>query len=333
MQFVFVVDGGPSQGFGHLVRMRTIAHVLVERSHEVTLCTRTPEAARSVFDTVEQVSISTLPTTAGVEEITETVLEYRPDVTVVDYPDVGLPKQQHMSNRVPALVLVRDDIGETVCCDLLVNSHIYANVDDYEWKGEEPTWCVGPKYQIFDKKFSECLENEPPWRKPPERALVTLGGSDVTNTTPVAISALDGHNLEIDVVVGPGFENVAAIEQACAETDSMTRCHHDPDQLAELMFQADLAVAALGLTAYELLVMGTPFVGLVAASDQRPKARALHSADAVLLFEDIPGEKDLTEAVERLRYDDALRRRLRERGRALIDPDGADRVCDALESL
>ncbi|MFC4542224.1 PseG/SpsG family protein [Halosolutus amylolyticus] len=322
-------DGGPTRGFGHLVRTRTLARELVDRGHEATYLTRTPEHVRRVCP--DGIEIASLPADTAAA-VVETARDRGIDALTVDQGRVPLPDQRTLSREFP-LALVLDDTGGTVRCDLVVNGHIYASETDYAWEGSEPDWCVGGEYFMLSPELRRYARREPTWRAPPRQALITMGGSDVAGTTPSAVRAFDGTELSVDVIVGPGFQNRAAIDEAVAETDASFDVVENPSDLAERMFRADLAVTALGLTTYELLALKTPFVGFPQAPDQRPKVRALRDRNAALVLDEDASGTELASAVATLVQDRTLRRSFFDRGRQIIGVDGTSAVADGVESL
>ena len=323
-------DGGVDRGYGHVVRTATLARELRARGHRIVYLTATPDAVRRAGPTdcrIRELGDDAPETLVGV------VREEGIDALVVDRPDPSLDYQRAVRDGSAPLVLVLDDVGRTVDADVVVNGHVYADPDRYEALGAEPIWCVGGDYAVFGEGFRR-LANEPaPWRDPPERALVLMGGSDVTKATPGAIRAFDGTGLAVEAVVGPGVEHVAEIEAAAAAADCDASLVHDPSDLAERMLRADLAVTALGLTSYELLAMGTPFVGVVAAADQEPKAAAYRELDAAIVLDADEVDERLDDAVGTLVADTALRRRLYEGARSVVGTDGTARICDGIESV
>ncbi|WP_135854104.1 PseG/SpsG family protein [Halorussus salinus] len=341
MHFGLRADGGPERGFGHLVRTRTLARELLDRGHAVTYLSKTPESVERVCD-AEELAVVSVPTEEEADDdeseadedaarLLDAAREEGIDALVVDRGAVGLETQRDLSAALP-LALILDGEGGTVACDLVVNGHLYATVEDYEFEGDEPDWCVGSDYYLLDADLRRLADREVPWRDPPERGLITMGGSDVGNATPDAVRAFDGTGLEIDVIVGPGFQNEEQIDAAVRETDATFDVVRDPDDLPQRMFEADLAVTALGLTVYELLALRTPFVGLPQAPDQYPKVAPLRERDAGLVV--APGDdRELADAVSTLLHDAERRRTFFERGRELVSGDGTAAVADRLEEL
>jgi spore coat polysaccharide biosynthesis predicted glycosyltransferase SpsG len=334
MQVGIRADGGVDIGMGHLARSGTLAETLLERGHDVMLVTRTPDvAAETVPDGVTVVPVDD----DGVGRLGALAT----DVTVLDLPEESSDEdatldtftlQRRLTAAVDTLVTLQDFVDRRVCCDAVVNSHVYAAVDQYEWGGDKPDFHLGLSFHIFDKTIRATALDLPPFRTPPERVVVSMGGSDVENVTPTAIRALDGFDVAVDVIVGPGFTNHDAIDRAATTVSLEVTRHGDPDDLASLMARADVAVTALGYMAYEFLALGTPIVGVVAAPDQEPKADALATEDAAeIVCRTSERRHEIEKATAKLLGDADRRRELRRRGTDLVELDGVHRVVDIVE--
>src|SRR5207244_1587129 len=96
----------------------------------------------------------------------------------------------------------------------------------------------------------------------------------------------------------------------------------------------DAAVAAGGVTAWELAFMGVPSLLMVLARNQERNAAGLAEAGAALNlgeFERVAPET-LAAALGELLDDPARRRRMSRRGRRLIDGRGVERVVGRLRA-
>lgn len=335
-------DGGPEIGYGHLVRTGALAREFLQHGHAVTYVTDTPEPARSVVPSrAEVVGLDSTVAPGGsdrnaLDSLARWIREHRPDILVTDSYRTDTDAQRRLREHGLLFCLVTDD-GGTVCADVVVNGNLYAPELDYEWTHPKPVWCLGAQYLLLREEFAARSLDEIPWRDPPEHALVMMGGSDVQNTTPAVIRAFDtiDADLTVDVVVGPGFENEPAIETAARATDTAAvRIHREPENLAQLMQRADVAVSALGSTTYELLATATPTVGLVQADNQQPIGAALRQCDAALVLDSVTTdiESAVGDALQCLVRNSTRRRNLRERARTLVDGKGTRRVYDELIS-
>jgi UDP-2,4-diacetamido-2,4,6-trideoxy-beta-L-altropyranose hydrolase len=329
MHIVIRSDGGPEIGYGHLVRTSALAELALERGHRVTCATVTPDAAQSVYP--DEVRIHPLSSDNERQSFRGWVKNEQPDAVLADSYDFDIRDQRALDEITSCLAVVLDDTHHTICADILINGNAYAPTLEYDYHGDEPRWCLGLDYLLLREDIRTLAQQSPPQRDPPERALVTMGGSDIRGTTPEVLPAFEGTNLIVDIVVGPGFddENKHEIERVTRETDADIRLLHDPSDLAERMFQADIAVSATGTTSYELLALGTPTIGIPQADNQIPIAEAL--SDRGAMIQSKPTQlNELSPDIKCLIENKQMRRSLRDKGRELIDGNGTERVYDIL---
>lgn len=324
MHAVFRADGGPDIGYGHLVRTGAVASELLDRNHVVTYATTTPEKVREACPAgVETVTLLSRDDPTPVREF----VRNHADITVIDsYLADG--EYQRELRAVAPLVVIADDTRHRIAADILVNGNLYAPELTYETIGEEPEWCLGPKYALLRPEITSYASKDPPWREPPSRAIVTMGGSDIAKLTPTVIRSFDGFDLRVDAIVGPGFsdEQADSINQAADEISADVSVVRDPDNLPERMFQADLGVTTASTTTYELLALGTPIVNLPVVDNQLLIANTLKKHDAATVLDRSPTKDMFSEAIRRYVVNPSLRRERRERGQKLIDGNGSVRI-------
>jgi spore coat polysaccharide biosynthesis predicted glycosyltransferase SpsG len=256
-----------------------------------------------------------------------------PDIVFTDAYPVDTDYQRAVRDRV-TLVVMQDDARHAVCADAFVNGNLYAPELDYGWDGDEPDWYLGTEYLLLRRSFRRLMRRDPPRRDAPERGLILMGGSDTENTTPRAMRAFASlcASLEVTVIVGPGVDDHDGIKRVASESGVDYRIREDPESLPELMFDADVAVSALGSTAYELLATRTPFVGVVHAANQRLIADALINRDAAIVA-DGDDPSTLADALEPLVTNRERWRQLRERASEFVSGEGSAAVASVLESL
>lgn len=330
MHVAIRADGGPEIGFGHLVRTGSLAERCLEGGHGVTYLTTTEGPAEDVCpDGVEVVGV---PATTERSAVSDWIDRNDPDVVLADSYAVDEGYQRAVAAAARALAVVMDDDRFRIHADCLINGNVYADALDYEWTGEEPVWCLGTDYLLLRADIRRLAAEGPSFADPPRRALVTMGGSDVAGFTPAVVRAFDGVDVTVDVIVGPGFDDAGEIRRAADRTDATVRLLETPEDLAERMHRADLAVSAAGSTVYELLALGTPTIAIPQAENQVPVAEALADRDAVVHLP-ADGEAALPRTIGALVEDGDHRRRLVRNGRALVDGRGTDRVYRAIAAL
>jgi len=183
---------------------------------------------------------------------------------------------------------------------IVVNPSLYGHMLEYP-KTLGVSYLLGPQYVILRPEFRHLPPREV--RTSAKRVLVTLGGADVLNLTPVILRVLNEKfpELEKHVVVGPGFTNLAEIE---TDVNERVVLHHRPDaaRMRDLMLACDLAVTAAGQTIHELLATGIPFVALEVVDNQAGNFKALKALQSGVVALSMAefSEKTLTEGVGRL---------------------------------
>jgi spore coat polysaccharide biosynthesis predicted glycosyltransferase SpsG len=263
------------------------------------------------------------------------------DITVADLPEksndpdvecIDLELMQSLADATPTLVVIQELINQTVCCDGVINSHVYADITGYSWIGDEPDWLLGGDYVIFDEDIRRKAEIPSSWNEQPERAVITIGGSDIQNVTPRAMRAFENTAVDVDVIIGPGVSESRRneIKTTTSVPGTSFHVHENPDNFAELLHRADFAVSALGLTTYELFALKTPIIGIETAPDQAPKATFIRQNDIGLVI-----ENKSTEAIEKgvtmMLNKPNERQRYRNQAADFIDPRGIYYVVDYLE--
>jgi len=331
-EIVLRTDGGPQIGYGHLVRSSALAEELDSRGYGITVATTTPESAQAVFQ--DGITVCSLPNRGDPDPFVEWLDTAEPEVVFTDSYPVDTAYQQAVRDRVPLAVL-QDDTRHAVCAELFVNGNLYAPDLEYEFVGDPPETYLGTDYVFLRREIRERAADTPPWRDHPQRAIVTMGGSDIRQLTPTVVRSFDRLGLQVDAVVGPGCGEAheQAVRQAAGETEAEIRVTRDPDDLADRMLAADLAVTTASSTTYELLALGTPLVSIPVADNQEPIAAALRQRDVATVLQRSAGEDAFRSAIKEYIDSPELRRRRYQHGRTLVDGNGAERIATAITEL
>jgi len=239
-------DGGPGIGFGHFTRCRALAAEF-ERNH----------GCRTRF-WVER----------GAELLSDVALVAGPEgreiATIIDLPfDDPAP----LPGGLPGVVAAIDD---GTARRLATEVNFYPPVPALDWSGYSGTVFCGWDWVVLGPAFAKA----PPSRVKPARPrlLVTMGGADPRGFTGLALDALArvAGDFDIRVILGPAFD--APLPAGDYEAVRAPR-----DMRGE-MLRADLAVAAFGVTAFELAACATPGIFLCLSDDHARSARAFEDA-------------------------------------------------------
>lgn len=329
---VIRADGGPQIGYGHLIRSAALADELQQRGATVTVATTTPTPAREVFPA--ETTVVDLPSRDDPEPFVGWLETTATDVVFTDSYPVDTAYQRAVRDQVPLAVL-QDDARHAICADLFVNGNLYGPDLDYEFVDDPAETYLGMDYVLMRREIREQTDETPPWRERPKRALVTMGGSDIGNLTPIVIRVFDRFDLHVDAIVGPGCSDTQeqSVRAAASETEADVRIVRDPDDLVNRMLAADIAVSTASSTTYELLALGTPIVSIPVVDNQEPIAAALDDRDAGEVLQRGDGDGAFRSAIERYINRVELRRRRRRIGRELVDGEGTERIAAAITEI
>ncbi len=195
---------------------------------------------------------------------------------------------------------------------------------------------IGPQYALLRREFLQRQGGRP---EIPERArniLVTMGGSDADNATLKvlqAVAPLTGFNVR--VLVGALNPHRERLEEEARQAAGRVQILGAVSDMAPLMEWAELAVTAAGSTCWELAYCGVPSAVLVLAQHQKSLAAGLEREGVAI---DLGWHHETTtaeigRALDALGESQERRVEMSEKGRALVDGRGGQRVLIILESL
>jgi UDP-2,4-diacetamido-2,4,6-trideoxy-beta-L-altropyranose hydrolase len=333
-------DGGPAIGGGHVMRCLALAQAWSEAGGRAVFCTATlaPSLRQRLVD--EGFGCIAVDAKAGGSADAEATIAAAKSlgarIIVVD--GYQFPVEFHQRLRDAGLrIAAVDDNGEigTYVDDIVINQNRHASPELYAQRADHTRLLLGTEYALLRREFRDTQGPPRTFPASARQLLVTLGAADPLNVTAGVIAcigpALPAHT-EIVVVLGGSNPHADAI---AAQATRLPKCRVLPDpgnDMPRLMATADLAVCAGGSTMWEMACMGTPFIPIVIAENQRQAALAM-ARDGYPVVEAAAVARDLPAAVAALAADAGRREALSRRGRQLVDGRGAERVCAALREL
>lgn len=311
MKIAFRADSGRVIGLGHLGRCVAIAQAFARLGEKPVFL----DVARDCLPWLKERGFSAR--SSGSE---------RWNILVGD--NYRFTPRHHAENRRMAETLVLfDDFGTlNAPCDWILSSHVYAPGMTFQANNGRG-FLVGPKFHPMRKEYWAA-------RKPKEIAprirdlLIVLGGGDgwglAAKAVETAARALP--HARIHVVLGP-------LASPLRSDNPKVIAYRDLPHLRTIIEKADAAVSAGGQTLYELAFIGTPTVAVNLGKDQGDNIDGLERAGAAVSI----GQGTVKNFSNRLKTElrnldarPALRRRMSEAGRALLDGRGAIRVAKVL---
>lgn len=350
MHLIFRADASPRIGSGHIMRCLALAQAWQDggspehrrpehRAVRFAMAgeSRSLEARLSA----EDMTVERLTAAPGSAEDADRTASLARDLgaewVVVDGYHFGADYQQRLK-AAGLRVLLIDDEGDSghYSADLVLNQNISAREDLYADREPCTGLLLGTRHALLQRHFLAYRD----WQRTiPDRAahlLVTLGGADADNVTLKVLRALGelaASELVVTVVVGGGNPHAQALRRQIADFPIPVTLRFDVSDMPDLMASADMAIAAGGITAWELAFMGLPSLSVVLAENQKANVEGLARAGVT---EDLGEHETLSTSaiVERLSgllASPQGRRAMSERGRELVDGHGARRVVEQLD--
>jgi UDP-2,4-diacetamido-2,4,6-trideoxy-beta-L-altropyranose hydrolase len=194
---------------------------------------------------------------------------------------------------------------------------------------------LGTRYALLRREFLPARPANRVHAPRANRIFVTLGGGDSDNcsrTILEAVALIEG--LTTIAVVGPNNPRAPELEQLAQRGDGRIAVRRNPPDMPQLMAWADLAVSAAGTTCWELAFMGLPMLLVMLAENQRPNAICLDELGVAenLGWHDELSEDKVRAAVMQILDDPTLRASMSQKGLALVDGRGANRIVTEMRS-
>ena len=258
------------------------------------------------------------------------------ELLVVDHYAIDARWESALRSAARRIMVIDDVADRAHDCDLLLDQNLHADMSTrYDGRIDPGTRrLLGPEFALLRPEFAELRSQVLPRDGHIRRVFVLFGGFDALNFTGRTLAVLERvalADVDVDVVIGAGHPHRGQIERDCARLDF--DCHVQSEEVAQLMASADLAFGAGGSSSWERCCVGLATLCVSFADNQRSIALALAAAGASEFVgdEQTATGRRLEELLRALVADPERVRRMSERAFALVDGQGARRVCDAIE--
>lgn len=321
MTIKIFTEGGPDIGLGHISRCSALYDKIIERGIS---------AEFYIYGEIDNTKITDKKNIYNVNWLTKEFLNdniTKNDYCIVDSYLVSIDLYEIVASKAKKALYI-DDIGRLhYPKGIVVNPSL--NADGIRYLNDENIrYLMGPEYVILRKPFIGAFREGV--NKDAKRVLVTMGGTDMRNLTPLIIREICSIHpeLQFDIVAGEAFDKTEKL--------GLENVHFhfnvNANEMKELMLNADFAISAAGQTIYELIATQTPFIAIKIAENQENNILQMQNS--------IPGQvvidyhapdfiKSVSSAMAlygnvNVRYD------LFKNYGELIDRKGAERIVDQL---
>ncbi len=322
-------DGGGGYGFGHVKRMITLARALRDREGigVVFAVNGSEDALPPIRDAGFEAQLLQSPTANFTSIVTH------PDLCILDCRDgPSRAELKRFVQEIPVTAVVDDASERRLAADYAYYPPV-PQAETLSWQGSDCTTRIGWEWALLGLPQ---IAARPHTFSPRPTLLVAMGGSDpcgLTLRAAQALSVLDPV-FRARFVLGPGFENRERTAKAIIALRSNFETIEGASDLMTEYASADLALAAFGVTAYELAAFGVPSLYLCLTEDHALSASAFEHAGMGISLGLARSATDqaIAKSVWALLGDAERRRDMRQSGLMTIDGGAAARIASDLAS-
>lgn len=332
---LLVPDLGRQNGLGHFMRCLALAQAWEDRggSAVFALSSAGIGAQHRLSDVWS--AIRWLPPDelgrASAERVREMATEAR--VLVLDSYHLDAEYLASVRGAGRPICLVDDDgRGMRFHPDFLLNHNPYATARLYPCPHKATILLAGPDYTLLRRSFAGA-RREHETKAEVEEVLITVGGGSSgrlgSRIADIVDKAFPSGSLRITLAGG-----VMDPQADARRRSGRSRRLSDVWDLSRYMAGADLAVAAAGVTSWELAYVGVPTVLVVRAANQRPVAEYLTGKGAAVMGSEAAvhlAAERLAGSLHALRAH-SERKDLSQRARTIMDGYGRDRAAMVLDA-
>lgn len=327
-------DGSPKLGYGHVMRMLALAEALRDAHGFGAVFAIAPDAEAQSRIAAQGFPVLTQP--PELEEaawLSALLAGGAPRALILDVRTKLSRADVMRLRRIGALIATIDDGSDRrLAADLSFLPPV-PQARALLWRGAVGEALMGWQWTLQGAAPITRIARTP---DAPLRVLVTMGGSDPASQTLIAARAIAalGDAVEGTVVIGPGVIDADGLAAALAALSPRPRVVRAPETLAPLIAASDVALAAYGVTAFELASAGVPAILIALTDDHAQSASALDACGTAELA-GLAGTLTSADLEARLRALIADPQRLHDMsaaGRTQFDGQGAARIAARITS-
>jgi|GEM_PF-1029036 len=333
---LYRVDGNFQMGLGHIFRARSLCKCLKSMGMRPVILTLSEDYVAEEINGwgVDILRINGLNRQEINEYVIDRARQFNSPILIQDIRDTNAEDMAALKSE-NIIVINFDDLGSgRDYADILIDANLEQTCDDTDKKQLR---LFGKKYMVLDPQYADFNKKTKIINPYARKLVVSMGGTDPRNLTGWVIRNLlrliVAHETEVDIIIGKGTANKDELEYLSAKAGF--NCFYNVKNLAEQLFDADLAVISGGITLYEAACAGTPSIVLPQVEHQTQIARRFESEGiAVCPFDETQTDiESFTHAIKKLCADYDLRLKMSERGKKTVDGEGANRISKVISDI
>ena len=349
MNIAFRVDSSSKIGNGHIIRCMTLAKQLEASGFTVHFICRPMigDIVNSIkskgYDVilldlaehdVEVDDFSDYSCKLDSQQVIDICLRLSLDLIILDHYFLNYSWEKTVKVH-SKLMCISDFPTGPRACDILLDSSL--SREPVEYKLDVSSSCLlmtGSEYVMVRPEFA-LRRSLLTVSKQVLKVLVTMGGADPKDFTSRIIKiineyeAYDLSNIQFDIVLGKSYQFTPLVLNLISTSKLNYVIHEYVDDMAYLMRDMDVILAAAGTTLWECFSLGIPTIAVQIADNQQYNIYSCSRACAIIpISQDCDLESSLTAALGDALGTNNIRQSLRDNGLNICDGQGAQRVAE-----
>ncbi len=331
----FRCDASSTIGFGHLVRCMALANELREGHDCRTVFLVRPDASTQAKLAESSQEFILLPEFNSQDDYRESLrkilIELEAKSLVVDVrDDLSSDTLRSLKQEKVKIIIIDDGSERRLAADLAFYPPV-PQAKALDWAGCDGKIYCGWEWVLLRRQFASI-----PARYPNQvpHILIAMGGSDPSGFTLMAIAALNKvkDDFSATVIIGPGFTGKSQLKEIIADSRKNIKVLEKVEDMVSIMLRTDLALAAFGMTAYELAASGVPAFHFCLSPDHAISATTFADSGIAYSFghNNSLQLSDVVSKIDAFLSDRNLLREMGLRSRQYIDGNGCKRISSLL---
>lgn len=258
-KLLIITEGGKEIGFGHITRTLSIATHFFNFGYELHFIINGDD---SLVDIMKPYSYKIYNWQAETQKLEKNLQDCQ--LILLDSMKISDNQIKKLETLHIPIIYIDDEKQRNILeRGFVVDWTVFRNNDNsFLPKKENVKYFLGSLFTPLRQQFLEASQN--PINQEVKKIMITFGGSDVRNLTPFIVKILNTNfpNLEKDIIIGGGFDNIDEIQKYTTHNTNLIYNATAKEMIASMQ-TSDIAIAAGGQTLYELAKIGIPTIGIL----------------------------------------------------------------------
>ena len=311
---VFRADASSTIGGGHIYRCLTLAHAIKRQAAEqqkvqqkiVFVCHLSQGHMTDLIKAqgFEVLSVEKPLCTADMRQVLiELQQQYTIDWLIIDHYKINVHYQKQLKPLVKNLMIIDDLANRAHHCDLLFDQSLNRHPSDYQpWLTSNECGIIcGSQFALLREEFSTLKPQAMIKRKSfnsINKVLIAISATDPDNICGQVINELEklpsdskSKNWQYTIVITSKAQYLESLKHQIARSPLNIELKLDVNNMAELMLEHDIAIAAAGGAMLERCAMGLPSIIIGVVDNQNHIISELKKAQIAI---DVMDKSELT---------------------------------------